>query len=67
MMARITDATLYPNAVPATRKLVKPALLDNPNVFPPEAVMQRFFSIGPVPAAAERARTRMWARFKAGQ
>jgi putrescine transport system substrate-binding protein len=67
MMARITDATLYPNAVPATRALVRPALLDNPQVFPPEAVSQRFFTIGPVPATAERARTRMWARFKAGQ
>ncbi|HQT75418.1 MAG: spermidine/putrescine ABC transporter substrate-binding protein PotF [Rhodospirillales bacterium 20-64-7] len=66
MMARITDATLYPNAVPATRALVKPALLNDPNIFPPDAVMQRFFTIGPVPTKAERARTRMWARFKAG-
>ena len=67
MMARITNATLYPNAVPATRALVAPALLEDPNIFPSDAVMQRFFTIGPVPATAERARTRVWARFKAGQ
>ncbi len=28
--------------------------------------MATFFTIGPVPQAAERQRTRMWARFKAG-
>ncbi len=66
IMARITDATRYPNAIPATRALVRPALLTDPNVFPTPAVMQRFFTIGPSTAAADRARTRMWARFKAG-
>jgi len=66
IMARITDATRYPNAIPATRALVKPALLNDPNVFPTDAVMQRFFTIGPSTPAADRARTRLWERFKAG-
>ena len=66
IMARITDATRYPNAVPATRVLVRPALLDDPNVFPTDAVMKRFFTIGHSAPAADRARTRLWARFKAG-
>ena len=66
IMARITDATRYPNAVPATRALVRPDLLEDPNVFPTDAAMQRFFTIGPSSHAADRARTRMWARFKAG-
>jgi len=66
VMARITDATRYPNAIPATRALVRPALLDDPNVFPTDAVMQRFFTIGPSAPAADRARTRLWSRFKAG-
>jgi putrescine transport system substrate-binding protein len=66
IMARITDATRYPNAVPATRVLVRPELLDDPNVFPTDVVMERFFTIGPSTPAADRARTRMWARFKAG-
>jgi len=66
IMARITDTTRYPNAVPATRVLVRPELLDDPNVFPTDAVMQRYFTIGPSTVAADRARTRMWARFKAG-
>jgi hypothetical protein len=29
--------------------------------------MAGFFTIGPVPQAAERPRSRMWARFKAGK
>jgi putrescine transport system substrate-binding protein len=66
IMARNTDATRYPNAIPATRVLVRPELLDDPNVFPTDAVMQRFFTIGPSTSTADRARTRLWARFKAG-
>jgi putrescine transport system substrate-binding protein len=66
IMARITDSTRYPSAIPATRALVRPDLLQDPNIFPPDAVMQRFFTIGPSAPAADRARTRLWARFKAG-
>jgi putrescine transport system substrate-binding protein len=65
-MARITDATRYPNAVPATRVLVRPELLNDPTVFPNDLVMQRFFTIGPSAPGTDRARTRLWARFKAG-
>ncbi len=66
MMARNTDVTHYPNAIPATRALVRPDLLADPTVFPPDAIAARFFTIGPSTAAADRARTRMWSRFKAG-
>lgn len=66
IMARITDVTHYANAVPATRALVKPELLNDPNVFPSDAQLNRFFTIGPPTPAGERARTRLWARFKAG-
>jgi putrescine transport system substrate-binding protein len=66
MMARITDTTRYPNAVPATRALVRPELLNDPNVFPTDTEMQRFFTIGPSTPQADRLRTRLWARFKAG-
>jgi putrescine transport system substrate-binding protein len=66
MMARITNATRYPNAIPATRALVRPELLNDPNVFPTEADMHRYFTIGPSSPQADRLRTRVWARFKAG-
>jgi putrescine transport system substrate-binding protein len=66
VMAGITNFVRYPNAVPATRALVKPELLADTDVFPTEKQIAGFFTIGPVPQNAERARTRMWARFKAG-
>jgi len=66
VMARITDATHYANAVPATRVLVRPEMLNDPNVFPTDADMQRFFTISPSAQPADRLRTRLWARFKSG-
>jgi putrescine transport system substrate-binding protein len=53
--------THYPNAVPASRPMVT-----DPSGFPSDGEMSRYFTIGAVPQAAERARTRLWARFKAG-
>jgi putrescine transport system substrate-binding protein len=67
VMAGITNAVSYPNAVPASDTMIRKDILDDPAIYPPEAVQRQFFTIGAVPQAAERARTRMWARFKAGQ
>jgi len=67
VMAGITNAVSYPNAVPASDAMISKDILDDPSIYPLAAVLQQFFTIGAVPQAAERARTRMWARFKAGQ
>jgi putrescine transport system substrate-binding protein len=67
VMAGITNAVSYPNAVPPSDAMIRKDILDDPAIYPPAAVQQQFFTIGAVPQAAERARTRMWARFKAGQ
>jgi putrescine transport system substrate-binding protein len=67
VMAGITNAVSYPNAVPASDAMISKDILDDPSIYPLAAVQQQFFTIGAVPQAAERARTRMWARFKAGQ
>ena len=67
VMAGITNVVRYPNAVPASRPMIRPELLADTNVFPTDAQIAGFFTIGPVPQAAERARTRLWARFKAGK
>jgi putrescine transport system substrate-binding protein len=61
VMAGITNVTHYPNAVPASR-----AMIVDSSVFPSDGEMGRYFTIGAVPQAAERLRTRLWARFKAG-
>jgi putrescine transport system substrate-binding protein len=66
VMAGITNTVRYANAVPASRQFIRPELLADTNIFPTPEQMQHFFTIGPVPPAAARERTRMWARFKAG-
>ena len=66
VMAAITNKVRYANAVPASRPMIRAELLADTNIFPTPAQMATFFTIGPVPQAAERQRTRMWARFKAG-
>ena len=66
VMAAITNKVRYANAIPASLAMIRPELLADTNVFPAPEQMATFFTIGPVPQTAERQRTRMWARFKAG-
>jgi putrescine transport system substrate-binding protein len=65
-MAAITNTVGYPNAVPASLNSVKQEVKENPNVFPPASMLSHAFTARAPSPAAERARTRMWARFKAG-
>jgi len=67
VMAAITNKVRYANAMPASRPMILPELLADTNVFPTPAQMADLFTIGPVPQYAERQRTRLWARFKAGR
>ncbi len=67
VMAGITNQVRYANAIPASRPDIRPAIADDPDIYPPPAQMAGFFTVGAVPPSAERARTRLWARFKAGR
>ena len=66
VIAGVTNTVQYPNAVPASKPMVNAAVRDNPNVYPDDAAFGRSFTVTAVKEAAVRARTRMWARFKAG-
>jgi putrescine transport system substrate-binding protein len=67
VIADISDAVSYPNPnIPGTA-LVKPAIRDDPGVYPPPEVRRRFFVDLPAPADYERARTRAWTRLKSGE
>ncbi len=67
VMAGITNHVRYPNAVPASRALVEEAVRNDPSVFPSAEALSRTFVAGTPPREAERVRTRLWARFKAGR
>ena len=66
VMAAISNKVQYANAVPTSGPDVETAIRENHNVYPTEAQMGTYFTVIAPPQAAERARTRMWARFKAG-
>jgi len=66
-IAAITNAVHYPNAVPASKPFIEPEILADRNVYPTEEDFARFFTVSSVPQAADRARNRTWARFKAGR
>lgn len=67
VMAAISSQVRYPNAVPASRPLIAQAARENPNVYPPEEALARAFVPGTLNQSAERARTRLWSRFRAGR
>ena len=66
VMAAITNQVRYPNAVSASLPMIEAGVKDNPNVFPSTAMLSHAFTARAPSQAADRARTRMWARFKAG-
>lgn len=67
VMAGITRQVRYPNAVPASRPLLPEDVQNDPSVFPPAEIIARSFIAGTPDQAGERARARLWARFKAGR
>jgi putrescine transport system substrate-binding protein len=66
VMAAITNKVRYPNAVPASKEKIDPAILNDPSIYPPPEAQAHFFTVGPVPPEVARARSRMWLRLKAG-
>jgi putrescine transport system substrate-binding protein len=66
VIAAITDAVSYPNPNLAATALVKPAIRDDPGIYPPASVRRLFYIDLPAPRAYERARTRAWNRCTSG-
>jgi putrescine transport system substrate-binding protein len=66
IIAGITNAVGYANAVPASSPLVRPELLGDPAIYPPPAMTAREFELPPAPPDYERLRTRAWTRLKTG-
>ena len=67
VMAAITNKVHYANAVPKSLASIDAAIRGDASVFPPPEALEHDFTVQAPPQAAERARTRMWARFKAGR
>ncbi|MGH6797161.1 MAG: polyamine ABC transporter substrate-binding protein, partial [Roseiarcus sp.] len=62
--AEISDTVAYANPNAKATPLVDPAIRDNANIYPPDAVRKRLFFDTPVTQQYERLRTRAWTRVK---
>jgi putrescine transport system substrate-binding protein len=67
VMAGISDKVRYPNAVPDSRPLLAASVRDDPSIHPPAQVLANAYLPSTPPPAVERARSRLWSRFKAGR
>jgi len=66
IMAGVSNTVRYANALPKSAPFLKPEIAGDPAIYPPADIQNRLFTISAVSPAAERARSRMWSRFKAG-
>ncbi len=64
--AEITDAITYPTAVPNAKKLVRPELASDPNIFPPAETIDSYFVFAPLDTDTLHLITKLWLEFKAG-
>lgn len=65
--ARNTKATGFANGVAASRPLIDKAILDDPSIYPNEAVMRRLFTVAPPDQAQQKLITRLWTTAKTGR
>lgn len=67
VIAKITNAVQYPNAVPGSLSLISKEAMSDPDIFPPAEAIKRLYTISPPAQAEQRTITRMWTRIKAGK
>jgi putrescine transport system substrate-binding protein len=65
VVAKITSAVGYANAVPASREFISKDIESDPVVYPPEDI--KLYSAPLVSAKYERERNRLWTRIKTGR
>lgn len=64
--ADITNAIMYPTAVPLAKKNVKPDLLMDKSIYPSDDEIKEFFVYAPVNTDISRLMNRLWLQFKSG-
>lgn len=67
IIAAISNATGYANAIPLSKPLLRDDILRDPAVYPPADVMAKAFSVPPAALQKERERNRLWTTVKTGR
>ncbi|MCC7276219.1 MAG: extracellular solute-binding protein, partial [Alphaproteobacteria bacterium] len=65
--ARSSNLVGYASGNKAALPLLDAAVRDDPRIYPPKAVFDKFYALTPTDAAYERLRTRAWTRIKTGR
>ncbi len=66
VIAAITNFIYYANAVPASKPMIEPEILDDPAVYPTPEILAALQPKMTLPPKSERLRTRIMARVKTG-
>ncbi|WP_109513895.1 polyamine ABC transporter substrate-binding protein [Pseudomonas ovata] len=67
VIAQVSDQVGYANPNPKAGELMQASIRDNPEVYPPQAVLDRLFVNSELPAKVQRLMTRSWTRVKSGK
>lgn len=67
VVAEISNTVFYANPNRAATPLVNEEIRTNPSIYPSAEVRGHLFAEEPVPAGAQRARTRLWTRVTTGR
>lgn len=65
--AETTNFLSYANANSASNSLIKPEILNNPNIYPPEAILEKLYVMQVMPSNIDRIMTRTWISVKTGR
>lgn len=66
VIAKITNAVQYPNAVPASLQFVDEQAMADRDVFPPAEAIKNLYTVQPFNQSEQRLLTRAWTRVKGG-
>lgn len=67
IIAEISNAVWYPNAVPASTPLIDPEIVNDSSIYPSAEVKSRLYMYTVMPPAVARAQSRTWAEVKSGR
>ena len=66
IIADVTNFVNYANAIPASRTLLRPEIMNDTGIYPDAETKKRLFVVLPMDPKRERVRSRAWARIKSG-
>jgi putrescine transport system substrate-binding protein len=65
--ATVTNRITYPNAVPASKPMVLPEIINDTAAYPSAEQLASYFIFEPIDADVSRLMNRLWLRFKSGR